>query len=178
MDEAEKASAGGAAGVLLRDRVSPATMVLLAAFGAVFLGIAFSRGPDAGDLAALRRSTARVESRSVNCGNAGRGPNATISLDARCYACGGVECDRGGRASLTRWVRFDPNDPRRCRAEEGLGGATSWETQWTVIFGAFGLGSLAVSAAVAVALLRRRTAERAFDASQEWKDYASGRDGR
>lgn len=177
MSEAGGRAASEAAIEPVWSRADPGATLVFAIVGAVFLGFAFSTAPDGRDLAALARSTSRVESREVSCTRRGHGPNATIILGGRYFTCPGVDCDRGGPSGVPRWVRYDPNDPRRCRAEEGLGGATSWETQTMVIFGAGGVGALLALGVMTARVLRRRAAVRDFYASKEWKDYVVGRDG-
>ena len=148
------------------------------AVGAIVLVVnvlnAANVGPDDDLLRDLRRSTARVEARSVSCSQGGRGPRATIVVNGRWYSCGGVEC---GPSPAPTMVRYDPRNPSRCRAEERLEGASTWESAVgaRAILGAM-IALLFVVAGAAQAL-RQRAARRAFYASQEWRDYVARRDG-
>lgn len=143
---------------------------------AVMLSMAYSAWPDARELDALSRSTSRAPSVDVVCSNGGMGPRATIEVAGRSYICRGVECDRGF-GGAPRMVRYDPASPRRCRAEESLGGASSWETRAT----ATGIGGGVIGAMMLATMLRmylaQRSRRRAFYASQAWRDYVSQRDG-
>jgi len=74
-------------------------------------------------------------------------------------------------------VRYDPADPRRCRAEEGIEGATSWETRVAVTGGVGGVVALGMLAAALRKYLAQRAARRAFYGSKAWRDYVARRDG-
>ena len=74
-------------------------------------------------------------------------------------------------------VRYNPADPSRCRAEEGLDGATSWETRTTTSEGGGGVVALTILAAALLRYRAQRAARRAFYESKAWKDYVARRDG-
>lgn len=158
-------------------RTLPIGMAVALLVAAAMLSSAYAAWPDARELGAVSRSTSRVLSTRVSCARSGRGPRATIVVDGRDYTCGGVECDRGGAGGAPRMVRYDPANPRRCRAEEGLAGATSWETRVTVSAGAGCVVALGILGAALRRYLVQRAAKRAFYASSAWREYVARRDG-
>lgn len=140
------------------------------------VGTVVDMGPDDDLLRDLRASTARVAATSVSCTQGGRGPRATILVNHQFYSCGGVECGPSAAPAVTM-VRYDPRNPSRCRAEERLEGASTWETSvgGHAVVGA-GIALLCVVAGAAQ-MLRQRAARRAFYASKEWQEYVARRDG-
>ncbi len=158
-------------------RTLPLGMVVALLVAAVSLSSVYAYSPDTRELDALSRSTSRAPSTDVRCSQGGTGPHATIVVDGRAYTCGGVECDRGGAGAAPRMVRYDPADPRRCRAEEGLGGATSWESGVAARGILGGVVALVMLAAMLLKYLAQRTARREFYASKAWREYVAQRDG-
>jgi len=150
-------------------------LVIAGVIALAFAAGSFSLGPDDALLRDLARAEGRVMASDIHCSQGGRGPRATILVNGRFYDCGGVECD--GRGGALRMVRYDPANPARCRAEEGLRGMTSWESQVTA---RAVLGVVVASLAFAIFAWRlhgQRAAMRAYYASPEWQEYLRARDG-
>lgn len=157
-------------------RTAPIVMLVAAIVLIVNVLSFVNVGPDDDLLRDLRRSTARVAATSVSCSQGGRGPQATIVVNGRFFSCGGVECGPGAAPAITM-VRYDPRNPSRCRAEDRLEGASTWEASVgsRAIFGV--VVALVFVAASATQTLRQRAARRDFYASKTWQDYVAQRDG-
>ena len=150
-------------------------MVVASVVALVSAAQAFSVVPDDAVLRDLARSDARVMASEIVCAPGGLGPRAEITVGERRYTCGGVECD--GHGSALRMVRYDPLNPSRCRAEEGLHGMTAWESQVWLQRVAAATVAAAIFATAAWRLLAHRAAMRRYHASPEWQEYLRARDG-